>query len=921
VRARTRRASLRPSLFTRMRLAGAAAAIGALATLVLIGPPEHAIAATNNYNQITGAGSTDSAVTAQWTQGLLNSSNQPITGDSADPASNSARQAGTGPLSFMYGDFKNLSVTVSQTQDITHQGVTVSWTGGEPTIEEGGGQANFLQMMECYGDAATGPDPEDCEFGSAGPLATAPNSPIADRSGPLCVAGAVPSTSSPPAAENGLPAPYGCDTMEPGSASPPHVQPTGEPPGDFTIPFVPISDPSSPAYGQAADSAYFDQFTSDEVQRAVTNSDGTGQLQFETLTGTEAPGLGCGVPESDGQARGCWLVIVPRGQYEPNGYKVAGFDGVGSFLNTSPLSASNWAQRIQIHLDFAPVQVFCPIGTQERETVGTQIAARAVQSWQLALNKQANCSKVYGYSATPEATSTQELSESGSGIGLAFTTIPIGSEAARDASSGNTGGTLNLPPMLYAPVAVSALAFGFNINQASGYVSTPMKLTPQLLAQSLTQTYLSDLPDYYPYQPGFPGPSWAQKNPLNISSDPQFEALNPEVTPYTLFSTPLAPLLTEDHSALNQSVWQWIQADPAVDTWLDSTTDAAQTLTVDPGYQKLQLGKAPAIDSFPRAYQVDNTSGCLDLGQSPGTPPKEELKCSLDLLPYSNNYETAAQSVLTGANSSAAQWSAAATGPDGTPGWWMPTGQEGLGSVFMWTTADTPDLAAFGLIDAALCNDAGSDCVGPSTASVTTALDSATKDSAGLLEVDPANPGNGGYPLVQVTYAAVPTNQSAAALQDYAALIKYAAGPGQTVGVAPGDLPPGYLPLPATLATQAKAVATKLLADAAAKSGSAGPSGAPTTRTSQPARAGSVASSSGGTSAVSQSTPAASATSSAYGIKGPTAELAAITTPRQPVGAVRWTLLAVALVGAGCAVGGTVLRSARVPRWLHRLRP
>ena len=60
----------------------------------------------------------------------------------------------------------------------------MSWTGGEPTIEEGGGQANFLQMMECYGDAATGPDPEDCEFGSAGSLATAPNSPIADRYGP-----------------------------------------------------------------------------------------------------------------------------------------------------------------------------------------------------------------------------------------------------------------------------------------------------------------------------------------------------------------------------------------------------------------------------------------------------------------------------------------------------------------------------------------------------------------------------------------------------------------------------------------------------------------------------------------------------------------------------------------------------------------
>jgi hypothetical protein len=913
--ARASRSARPAGLMRRVRLTGAAAAVAALGTLVIIGPPGHAQAATNSYDQITGSGSTDSAVSVPWTQGLLDSTNQPLTNDATDLASNSARAAGSGPLSFMYSDFKNLVVTVSQTQDITQQGITVNWTGGEPTI--GGGQANFLQLMECYGDADTGPDPEDCEFGSAESLASdSAQSLLGDRTGYECVAGAVPSTTSPPAALNGLPPAYGCDTEEPGSASPPHVAPNAQT-GQFTIPFVPITDPSDPAYGATAESDYYNQFTSDEIQRAVTSSGGTGQVQFETLTSTGAPGLGCGAVESNGQPRGCWLVIVPRGQYETNGYKVAGDSGPGAFLDSSPLSASNWAQRIQIHLGFAPVQVFCPIGTQERETVGTQIVARAVQSWQLALNTQANCSKVYGYSAVPEATSTQELSATGSGIGLAFTTIPIGSEAARDAGSGSTGGTLNLPPMVYAPVAVSALAFGFNINQADGQVITPVKLTPELLAQSLTQVYLTDLPDYYPAVAGNPGPSWSSGNPLNLSADPQFTALNPEITPYTLFSTPLAPLLTEDHSALNQSVWQWIQSDKATDTWLDSTTDAADKVAIDPDYEALQLGKTPAADSFPRAY-----SGCLDLGLSAGSAPKEEKKCSLDLLPYANNYESAAQSVLTAANSSAYVWDPNSTAPDGTPGWWSKVGQEGPGSVFMWTVADTPDLAAYGLIDGQLCNDDGSTCVGPSTASLTTALDSATKDSAGLLQVNPASPGTGGYPLVEVTYAAVPTNQSAAALQDYAALINYAAGPGQTPGVAPGDLPPGYLPLPATLASQAKSVAAELLTDAAAKSASSGPSGTATTGAPRQAETGSTTPSSGGTLAAGQATPApVSSSSPAYGINQPTAELAAITTPRQPVGAVRWTLLAVAIVGAVCAACGTVLRSARVPRWLHRPRP
>ena len=75
------------------------------------------------------------------------------------------------PDSFMYSHFKTLQVSVSQTQDIGHQGISVSWTGGEPTDQLGGTiQANFLQMMECWGDASTGPDPEQCEYGSPGLL-------------------------------------------------------------------------------------------------------------------------------------------------------------------------------------------------------------------------------------------------------------------------------------------------------------------------------------------------------------------------------------------------------------------------------------------------------------------------------------------------------------------------------------------------------------------------------------------------------------------------------------------------------------------------------------------------------------------------------------------------------------------------------
>jgi hypothetical protein len=157
----------------------------------------------------------------------------------------------------------------------------------------------------------------------------------------------------------------------------------------------------------------------------------------------------------------------------------------------------------------------------------------------------------------------------------------------------------------------------------------------------------------------------------------------------------------------------------------------------------------------------------------------------------------------------------------------------------------------------------------------------------------------------------VPTNQPAADLSDYADLIAYAAGTGQTPGAASGDLPPGYLPLPANLQAKAAAVVSELQADARA---SASPS--PTSSATAP----------GTTPGIPSATPSGQAAASptgtdSPGINPPHAELAAAKTEGQPLGAIRWVLLAVVIAGAACAFGGTVLRSADVARWLRRMRP
>jgi hypothetical protein len=949
----TRQARVR-RLLAGVRWSGAIIAALALAALVAIGPPGTAKAASgNNYNQITGVGTTASAVTVDWTQGLLNSSNQPISAPGSELNPNSDRSSETGSLSFMDNDFKNLQVTVGETQNITHQSITVTWKGVPRTQVAGNGTAqnSFMQIMECYGDSSTGPSPEDCEFGSQGMLPNgAANAQIGTRTGDLCPAGSQPDPANPPGPQvANLPGDAGCDTFEPTSENPPHCwpnAPAGEGCSDglFDIPFVPVDDQSPPIYDPESLGTYFESADTNEVQQGITGVNDTGQVQFQAVTEVQSQGLGCG-EQDNGQPRGCWLVIVPRGGYEPNGFNVSQFDGgiSESPLYTSPLSAANWAQRIQIHLDYAPLQVSCSNNPPVYSIEGTQLITKAVSSWQLALNKQANCSLIYQYGEQIETQTTSDLSTGA--VGMGFTTIPIGSEDSRYPGEPPPP---KLPPILYAPVAVTGIGFGFNINDGPGFTTTAVNLTPSLTAKALTQVYLTDLPDYGASDKSAPGPAWAQKNPSNITDDPAFQKINSPtvIKPFTTSSDPIEPLTTLDHSAVNQQLWQWIQSDPATASWLDGT-DPSNPVTADPDYVKLHPGKPPADDDFPQDYAGTATCASAKLvgcGQN-----GDVALTTQDLLPQFFDFDSAASDVLAANDKSftLSSWSSANQDPsNGLAGYWAAAGTEPPGQTFMWTLADLPDNAHYGLVDANLCAPSGTSCVGPSVASITKTLDSAKADSKGLLEVNPAKIPAGGYPLVDVVYAAVPTNQKAVDLTTYANFIKYGVTQGQTTGSALGDLPPGYLPLPQSLENDALNVVAKLLALANPKpSHSPSPthtptspqSGGPTQSTSttaSPTSPGTGTPTSGtspaptvGASATPTSTSRAGLTATSSPsqqgpvVLQPTAELAGGTTPRQSPGGIRWALIAVLIIGAAGALGGTVLRSGRMPRWRIRGRP
>ncbi|HEX4705705.1 MAG TPA: hypothetical protein VH352_26540 [Pseudonocardiaceae bacterium] len=875
----------RPSVY-RLRRFGILAVVLGLAVVGPIGLPT--ASADGSGDQITGTGLTNSAVTASWSDGLLSADDKTIVRP-RDPNS---------PLSFMYPDFQNLKITVSQTQNLVHQAISVTWTG----LPSNGTNGGFLQLMQCYGDDANGPDPSACEFGTPSNLLPSGlvNVSAGSRGGAICAPNSVPSKTNPPHSLDGSGPSAGCDTAEPSDKT--HLDPTADNQDSFSVPFIPVGS-TQPLY-QTQLSNSFDQFSTNEVQQAISAADGSGQNFFQALTATQAPGLGCGTVEDSGSTRDCWLVAVPRGTFDANGFQIHGnMPQLGNPAG-SPLGASLWAQRIQIHLGFAPIAANCPIGSaQERETAGTGLVSHAVFSWQLALNAAANCRTLYGYSQVPESTSTNQLNDLG-GDGLAFTTIPIGSEATRI-----TGGPPSTPPpLVYAPVATSAITFGFNVNLPStnGFDSTPIKLTPRLLAKVLTQSYRFDLVDFFP-SGNQPGPDWAQHNPLTIAQDPEFLKLNPSVTDGGV-ATSLAPLLTEDHSGVNEQVWAWIKSDPATRTWLSGTPDE-NGMVINPFYQKLNLG-GTTDDSYPRADPTCHNTKVQG--------EKDPGRCAIDLLPYQNDLETAAARVRGANDPLGPGWDPNALAPDGSAGWWSSGTLEGPNTTFMWTITDSANLAAYGLVPAQLCHADGSDCVSPSSTSMAAALSAAQPDSTGLVHVDPAAPGAGAYPLVDVTYAAVRTTQSPPALNDFATLIEYAAGPGQAAGVDPGQLPHGYLPLPDNLKAQALAAAATLRADAVAQPTTPATTGdtSGTTDTSGGGGASPAAAGGGAAPAGAPATPPTSAPPGAAGTKTNKlpAVLAARHTPADHLpAAMRWAVVAIVIVGVVGALGGGLLRSTDNP--------
>ncbi len=748
--------------------------------------------------------------------------------------------SGTGP-------FADLKVTVGQTKNLINQAVSVTWTGGTPTAPQAGRFGiNYLQIMQCWSDDPTGPKREQCQFGGL----------LGDGRGGSQSASRQVS--------------YGSTLVDP-------LETYVQEPGSFANVYVPFESVTGKAT-TGSRSEFFDASSTNEIPYARTRSDRGGAEILEMQTALEAPGLGCGSDRvgTVGASRGCWLVVVPRSTLEVDGSERIGSSAFS--LDSSPLSATNWSQRLIIPLTFEPLAASCSFGT-ERKIAGQELVVEAVSRWQPALCTGGGAT--YSFSQVSDSLARRQLASPDPG--LVMTARPVAPAAV-----------VPTRPLVYAPVAVTGLTVAFLIERQStsaaaedvardGTRVIDLKLTPRIVAKLLTESYRGATPDGNPE---------TAANPQTVTADPDFVALNPEFAKlgYTTPSDALVPLGDSDATTL---LWTWIDSDKDARAWLNGKADP-WGMRVNPAYEKavLPFENFPKSDPHCAAYPDDER---LDL-------------CTLERRPYAADFHEAARSAARGDALTRETWD-----PVSSPPAWKKSEPQFAGTRAVLAITDTATAERFGLQTARLRNASGA-FVAPTSTSLAAALSVMRPNAAStVLEPNVTTTKASAYPLTVVTYAATaPAALTVAEGKDYANFLRYAAGKGQKPGVAPGELPAGYLPLTSALSAQTQAVASQIAAEAGKPVSVPAP-----TQASSGDPSGGDSSGSGGAAGGGSADPSASATPSPSGssVAAPRTTAVVSLTPDDPVGRARFALVVVLVLGSVAALTGLVLLriSAKAP--------
>lgn len=678
--------------------------------------------------------------------------------------------------------FPDLAVTVSQTRDLTSQGILVSWTGGKASTPptSGTGGSDFVQIAQCWGDDpedASRPDRTTCQYGG------------------LIAAGAARDNFVDTASV--APEDLVYTALGSGFANPTYT----------SIPFRPSDGEivASVVDGKKVDvnvntNQYFTQYTTNEVKWAGSGGDGSGSARFTLQTAMESPALGCGAPVDTGAAvlagKSCWLVVIPRGDTELG---EASITKSGLFWNA-------WKHSVAIKLGFKAVGLRCTIGVAERQISGSELAAGAIASWQPKL-----CAGESGATFTLSTGSDSDAVEAALGTSpsaLALTSRPAAAESP--------------DPLAYAPVALTGVSVGFAIDRRLSSAATipaefarsdkipfdHLNLTPRLIAKLLTYSYLDSVPTRADRSHlGYLSSAEPGDNPRNITLDPDFLDQNDEEWRFQSLTSPaLGDLLVpQGRSDIAFQLWRYVLADQDAVDFLNGVKDP-YGMAVNPWYSTDSTinptGTAFSVprDNIPKADPVEQAGSTVLNGPGPVN--------LVTWRPYTNDFEQGAFQTLRGDGQILGDWD-----PYSLPAKYGKSSRNLPGSLKVLSVTTTAAAERYQVVSAALLNPAG-EFVVPSSESMTAAAAAMTPTitQPKVLEFDPgsatAAAAPTAYPLTMPVYAAVNPLQTDAALRaDYAAFIRYAVGAGQVVGSYTGQLPAGYASLPSSWVAQAESAA------------------------------------------------------------------------------------------------------------------
>lgn len=683
------------------------------------------------------------------------------------------------PDTFQNSPFPDLSVTVSQTQNLRQQGITVSWTGAtgnrsvRSTASNGG--AWFLQVFQCWGDDPTQtdrPDRTTCQYGGSAKYGTTRDATRRYE------------YASIPAQDQPFSAPR-FDAFTGAYTSIPFTARNGD-----VVNSITTNEAGVKVRNTAVDvnnNQHFNINSTNEVAWAGSGADGTGAISFEVQTTMQSPGLGCGDPvEVNGtvQGAGCWLVVLPR----------AASDNGSPTINQSGLFWDSWQNALAVRMGFEPVGSRCTVGAAERQLAGSEVASLAVQSWQPTLCQQDGGS-VYSHLTMAESDALL-AADTSKDAPLALTTYPL--------TDGSTG-------LAYAPVALSGVAITFAIDrnpdpfqdvpaQYAAAISLPfeeLRLTPRLLAKLLTNSYWGSLP------PEIDHSYLGDKSPENITRDPDFLAVNDPEWGFQSLNAPSITdvLMPQGRSDAARAVWTYIMSDPDAAAFMAGEPDPFG-MTVNPWYatvaEKNASGTALELprDNFPKADPAEVT------------PPQQAAINVVAWRPYVNDLDTSAYLTLRGDGQVLGQWD-----PNSAPAKYGKSSRLAPGYQQVMGISDAAASSRYEVRVASLQNAAGQ-FVTPTEDGLLSAAGAMqpTAVSTSVVALDNASAGaksaTGAYPLTVPVYAAANHALLSEELRkDYSAFVRYAASAGQVSGVSLGQLPAGYAPIPQAWVDQAMAAA------------------------------------------------------------------------------------------------------------------